>query len=212
MSGHKNPQAGFTFLEMMIAIAVGTIVMWIMTSVVATTGELNKESRIQTRAHAEHRRNLESLSTIIREIDNRTLTEANGFDLVTGVATAPSFQRVSGIGQVVSHRETENLVWRPSPRPVDGVANPGAVWLVSPSGERMVADRVPQDGFALRRQIVPLEGPVDPKDPPHPEEHFGSLLTIRLTTYYSIGTDDVTSVTSETGVVLRNFFVLSEGK
>lgn len=181
MSERTRAQAGFTFVEVAIAIVIFSIVMWAMTSMLGTTSELSKTSHIQTRAMAEHRRNLESLSSVLRTADIRSLS---GFD-VDGRATEPTFNRVTGVDRVdLTLADPERIAWRPSPAPVNGVANAGALWLVTDTDARVVADRVPQGGFELRQE--------------------GAVLAIRLTTYYATDSLRTTSITSETAVTLRN--------
>ena len=97
----------------------------------------------------------------------------------------PSFARV--IGADMSNRlygPTEELRWIASTREADGVEHPGAVWLVSATGQRLMADRVPQGGFEVRLD--------------------GSTLVVTLTTYYT--TRDQTTVLAEgnTAITLRN--------
>ena len=187
MTRRTPSQAGFTFVEMMIGVVVFVIVMWAMTSLLGSTSDLSETSHVHTRAVAEHRRNLESLSSVLRVADIRSL---GGFvpedpTAIPRVATQPSFNRVTGVDRFdMTLAPTERILWRPSPQPVNGIANPGALWLIGDGEARVVADRVPQGGFELRQE--------------------GAVLAIRLTTYYATDADRTTSITSETAVTLRN--------
>lgn len=174
-------QSGFTLIELAIASLVISLILGAMSTLLASTTELSKTGHINTRAVAEHRRNLESLSSVLRTVDIRSL---GGFD-GEGRARTPTFSRVTGVDMVdVTVADPEHIVWRSKPTPVEGVWNAGALWLVSDSEERIVADRVPAGQFEVRQE--------------------GAVLAIRLTTYYAVDNRHVTSITSETAVKLRN--------
>ena len=177
----NRAQAGFTFFELMIAATVLISVLGVMASLLVSTDELSKTGHLNTRATAEHRRNLASLSRVIRTADIESLT---GFDY-EGRATEPVFQRVTGVDLVErTLSNPERIEWRANPSPVDGVEKPGALWLVSDTGTRLIADRIPADSFEMRQE--------------------GGVIAIRLTTYYAVDAMRVTQVTSETAVTLRN--------
>ncbi len=174
-------QRGFTLLEVTVSSFLGVVILGVATSLLGTTSEMTKESDVHTLAHAEHRRNLTYVASVLRGVSGSTL---EGFD-EEGISTAPLFQRVTGVDlRDRELTEPQRVEWRASSRPVSGVESPGALWLVDGSNEEILADRVPQGGFQVRRE--------------------GNVLAIRLTTYYARSTSHVARVTSETAVSLRN--------
>ncbi|MHC5010509.1 MAG: hypothetical protein ACYTG6_06085, partial [Planctomycetota bacterium] len=168
----------------MIELAITALIIFaalgVATSLTTTTIELTKETHVQTRAHAEHRRNLLALSDILRTASVYSL---DGFD-VDGNATQPGFRRLLGVDlHDRLYTDPQHLEWRAASIQVNGVAQPGAVWLVDPEGDSLVADKVPSGGFVVRQE--------------------GNVLAIRLTTYYATDHDHATLITSETAVLLR---------
>ena len=147
MSCARERDAGFTFIEIAISLSILLSFLAVMSGLLTSTDELSKTSHIRTRAVAEHRRNLESLSSVLRTADIRTL---KGFD-TNGVASNPMFNRVTGVDIAdLALAEEEEIVWRRSAQRVNGVVDAGALWLVSKADERILADRVPQGGFQVR--------------------------------------------------------------
>jgi hypothetical protein len=172
---------GITALE--AAIAVGLVGLSVATvgGVFARSSELSHESRATLRVHEEHRRNLESIANVLRAASRETLA---GF-ATDGTSTTPRFETVSGAGASgLTSSGTETLLWVPGPSWVDGVSQPGLVVHTMPGATRVVADRVPKDGFVVRRE--------------------GENLVIRLTTYYVTSQRKVALLTGETAVFVRN--------
>ena len=174
-------QSGFTMVEVAIVAAFTLAGLAVVGSLLGTTEDLTDDTRTQMRSATEHRRNLETLANLLRAVDITTL---QGFD-EQGVATAPSFRRVSGVDVAErSYLPAERIEWRTAKSAVWGVPRPGALWLVGGSDARLLAKNVPAGGFQLRQE--------------------GNTLAIRLTTYYSIGTSRTVHTTGETAVSLRN--------
>jgi len=174
-------QRGFTMIEVVIVSVIALASLGAMGALVGSAQDLTDDTRTNTRATAEHRKNLRVLSNLLRSVDINTL---QGFD-DDGRATEPTFLRVSGVDlDDRSYLADERLVWKPDAKPVWGVERPGAVYLETSGGDRIVARNVPANGFALRQE--------------------GATLAIELTTYYSLGERRTFHVTSETAVSLRN--------
>ena len=143
--------------------------------------ELSNDTRAHQLAEAAHRRNHAAISRVLRGIDIQTLSGFNNF----GVATSPSFRRVSGMGTGdLTYVGDEQLVWVEAAMPVDGIEKAGALYL-SRDGQRfLVADRVPADGFELTQE--------------------GQSLAVRLTTYHTTSRGTVVTKTSESAISIRN--------
>ena len=183
MSGvlRHRTEAGFTMVEVAIVCVIALAGLATVGSLIGSTQDLTDDTRTHTRATSEHRKNLRALSNLLRNVDIATL---EGFD-EDGKAVEPMFQRVAGADLVDrSYLAPERLVWKPDPSPVWGVERPGAVHLVTASGDEVIAKNIPANGFALRQE--------------------GATLAIQLTTYYSLGARRTFHVTSETAVSLRN--------
>lgn len=181
MSGHRNQQGGFTILEALVVLTIGTLIL--TGTMEAFTGGhgLVKDSRARTQAKAEHRRNLIMLANTIRAADIREMT---GFD-TNGVATQPVIRRVSGADlSGRTHEPPETIRWMPKAQTVPGVEHPGAIYAFSGTDARLLADNVPKDTFSC--------------------EQRGSMIIVNLSTYYRT-TDGRTITTSgPTAIQLRN--------
>lgn len=181
MSRRLSRSAGITLLEMTVSAALFSLATVTLTGIATNTEALASDTRAHTRATAELRRNLEALSNVMRGADLATLS---GFD-TNWQSTNPHFARVIGADLIDRvHSPTEELRWIATTSDVDGVEHPGAVYLISPAGQRLMADRVPQGGFQVRLD--------------------GSTLVVSLVTYYT--TRDRRTVLSEasTSITLRN--------
>lgn len=177
----RSGQSGFTFLEVTLASTIALAALGAVVSLFGSTQNLTQDTRAHVRATSEHRRNLLSLSNLLRNVDIDTL---EGFD-ESGIATEPTFQRVTGADLVDrSYAGVERLVWEPAPGAVWDIDRPGVVSLITPTEKRVVAVNVPAGGFSLRLE--------------------GRTLAVRLTTYYSLGDRNTAQVTSETAVSMRN--------
>lgn len=176
-----RPTAGFTMIETMVTIAVLALGLRIASSLFATTDNLVKESRARMRVTAEHRRSLEAISNVLRGADLTTLT---GFQ-ADGTSTQPRFKRVEDATLATrTLGPVEELQWVASAQSVDGVPQPGAVFLVEVGGTRLLADRVPSGGFLVRQE--------------------GRNLVIELTTYYVTSARRTAFLTSASSVSARN--------
>ncbi|MHC5009617.1 MAG: prepilin-type N-terminal cleavage/methylation domain-containing protein [Planctomycetota bacterium] len=174
-------QRGFTLFELLIAVILSAMGLATMLSFHNSTENMSQTSHVHLRAAAEHRRNLASLAHLFRSADAFTF---DGFS-PSGTATRPSFESVVGYQQ--GNRITAGPItveWRASGLDVDGVSNPGDVWVVEPGGERVIARKVPKGGFLVRRE--------------------GRNLAIRLTSYYVSSRPQMAEITSETSISLRN--------
>jgi hypothetical protein len=178
----RAPTRGFTLLEAIVGCAIGLMAIGIATSLLASTHDLTRDARADVRCAAEHRRNMQSLATILQVVDPATLT---GFGPGGEEATSLSFKRITGrLDGQRTLSDTETLEWRASSIPVDGVAHPGAVWLIGPGGMSMAANRVPQGGFGVTRD--------------------GKTLRIRLTTYYATSQSKTLFAHTESSISVRN--------
>jgi len=177
----RASQRGLTLLELLLSISIGVVTLGGASALTQTTTEMSRASHVDSRAHVEHRRGLLAVSDVLRTVALGTL---QGFD-AGGASSQPAFQRVLGVdAHEPLYGAIERLEWRRSNRPVAGVKDPGAVWLVTGKQARIIADRVPGGGFVVRQE--------------------GNVLAIRLTTYYATDQRHSAWVTSETAVSLRN--------
>lgn len=164
-----------------MVITLMALIMASLGPLFTSNTNLVEDSRAHQRAQAVHRRNLEALAKVLRGADIRTLS---GFD-TQGVATAPSFSRVTGADLVdLTYTGSEQLRWIEAPVAVDGVSRPGSVYLER-SGQRfLVADRVPAGGFQVRQE--------------------GQSLVVELSTYYTTSAGRSVTTTGETVISVRN--------
>lgn len=132
----------------------------------------------ETQACSIERRNIDSLSAILRGVPIETLTNF-GAD---GLSMAPQFSRsldiVNGLPQPTAQAQ---LMWLANSEAVAGVTSPGAVWLIEGGAMRLAAANVPGQGFAV--------------------EQDGKRLIIRLTTYYPGRNENETVLRNSTTVV-----------
>lgn len=172
---------GFTIYEVVIVISIIGLLLTALGSVLASNSDLAADTRAHQRAESAHRQNMAALGRVLRGVDVQSLT---GFDN-NGVATVPQFGRVSGAAlDELTYIGDERLAWQPAPLAVNGVAKPGAVYLLRNGDRFLVADRVPDGGFHVRQE--------------------GQNLVIHLTTYYSTSQRRVVNKTSEAVVSIRN--------
>lgn len=181
MNARTPSSAGFTIYELVIAVGMAAVGLMAVTSSLATNADMVDDARARQRAEAAHRRNITAIARVLREVDIQTL---GGFD-GSGNATTPSFSRVTGADlDDLTYVGEESLEWSPSPLAVDGVKEPGAVYLVRGEQRTLVADRVPSGGFRLVRE--------------------GQNLVIHMTTYYVTSTSHLAYRTSHSVVSVRN--------
>lgn len=181
MRRHLHRSRGFTFLELMICVSITVLVLFILLAFIDSSNEVVSENRVRIRATAQLRRNLVAVTNVLRGIDVYTL---HGFDEDSS-SENPRFQRVTGAElDQRSYGPVEELRWIASSQAVDGVAQPGGIYLVTPTDSALLADRVPQGGFHLRQD--------------------GNTIAVTLTTYYTIGPHRSKSVTGRTAIQMRN--------
>jgi type II secretory pathway pseudopilin PulG len=177
-----RPQAGFTFVEATIVVAILTTMMTAFGQVFTRSQGVADGSLATLRAHEEHTKNLRAIADLLRGAAWDTLT---GFAL-DGTASAPTFCRLLGSdvkGRLIDLPET--LSHRTTSQPVDGVDAPGEV-VLSRGGvpTAVIAPRVPVGGFRVLLS--------------------GNTLEVTLTTYYSTSSRRVAMVTGAVSVSLRN--------
>lgn len=168
--------------ELVIAVALAALAATSLSSVLGTNMSMIDETRAHQRAEAAHRKNLVALGRVIRGIDVDSLGNLDG----NGRSGDPTFARVTGADlDDFTYAPPEQLVWASSPVAVDGVVNPGGVYLDQGGGSRrLIADRVPSGGFWLRRE--------------------DQSVVIHLTSYYVTSTSKLVYRTSETVIAVRN--------
>lgn len=177
----RYTQAGFSLLELIVAMALATMAMIVLVSVFATSSRLADRSTTVSSSHEEHRRNLDAVAGALRDAVASTL---GGFDS-GGTATEPSFQRVATIDEEgLVLEDPSKISWRPTPEKVVGIAQPGELVLTQGTSRSVIARRVPADGFQVTR--------------------LGKTLRISITTYSSGPNHMVETVSIPTSLTLRN--------
>ena len=171
-------ESGFTMIELSMTIALVATGVLGIGSLLHTTHDVVTDSDRETRARMIERRNVDSLSGILRGVPIDTLAN---FDL-NGLSTNPQFSRsvdiVNGLPQPTSPAQ---LLWQAELGPLPGVPNPGAVYLHENGSARVAARNVPLNGFAV--------------------EQDGKRLIIRLTTFFAGAKPEETVLRNSTTVV-----------
>lgn len=181
-SQRMSASGGFTLLELLVVVAIGSLVLGGALEAFSGGHGLVTDSRARTQAKAEHRRNLIMIANAIRAADIR---EMGGFG-EDGIATQPVIRRVKGADLVGrTHEEPETIRWVAKSGTVQGVDHPGALFAVSDSGDRMLADRVTKDSFSC--------------------EQRGTVIIINLETYYQTSDGKTIVTDGPTAVQIRNF-------
>jgi type II secretory pathway pseudopilin PulG len=173
---------GFTLIEIVVAVSLAVASLGAVVAITTTTSDVADASRTRSRAHMEHLRNLRALVDVLATVDASTLADFQPDD----TSTRPVFQRVTdeSAGTPVLS-SVQYLEWRAEGRVVDDVPAPGSVYLTGAGPDRLVAARVPQGGFQVRRD--------------------GRALVVTLTTYYHLpGARRTELVTGVCAVHLRN--------
>ena len=177
----NNHEAGFTFFEVVIVASLIALAFAALGPLFASNTNLVEDSRALQRAEAAHRRNMEALARVLRGVDIQTL---DGFN-ASGVATAPSFSRVTGADiEDLTYTGAEQLRWIESPVGVDGVSRPGSVYLERDGQRYLIADRVPAGGFQVRQQ--------------------GQSLVVQLSTYWTTSAGRSVTKQGESVISIRN--------
>ena len=181
MNDRRHAQQGFTVLELAVAVGALSFVVVVVGSFLTSSHAVVSETTVGIRVTSELRRGLEAVTNVIREIDIDTLS---GFDAERH-SENPTFRRV--VGADLDERlygEVEELRWIPSPHAVGGVEQPGAVFLVTSAGQKLLADRVPRGGFQLRQD--------------------GTTIAVFLTTYWATGGGRAELTSGKTAIRMRN--------
>lgn len=174
-------QSGFTIIEIAVVISIFGIVMSALSTVFTRNHELVRDTRALQQVEAVHRNNLEALTRVFRNVDLTTLANLDG----EGESTNPGFSRVTGADlDDVTYSENESLIWLPTPIPVNGVVDPGAVYLVTGGRRLLVASRVPKGGFRVRQE--------------------GRSIAVSLTSYYVTSAGRVSTRSTESVISVRN--------
>ena len=172
--------SGFTLYEVIIVASLVGFLLSATTTLFSTNNNLASETRAHQLAEAAHRQNHAAIARVLRGIDIQTLSGFSG-----GVATAPSFRRVTGMSTGdLTYKGDETLLWVEAPIAVNGVEKAGAIYLERGGARTLVADRVPRGGFQVTQE--------------------GQSLVVELTTYYSTSSGSVVSKTSESVISIRN--------
>lgn len=177
----RASQAGYTFFEAMVVIAMFTLLVLSFGRVFGSTSGLSTESRANLHAQEDNRRSLEVLANKLRGACWASLT---GF-AADGTATAPGYKCATGAdGSGIILDVAEAMSWRSTSAAVNGVPSPGEVICTKNGVTTVLAPRVPSGGFKVIQS--------------------GSALRVQLTTYFSSSQRKVATATSEVSVSLRN--------
>ncbi len=181
MPPRPDPQAGYTFLELVTATAIFALMVASFGRVFSSSSGLSASSRAALRAHEENRRSLAALSDVLRGAAWDTLA---GF-AADQTSTTPSFHLLLGSDAAGRLLDTvESVEWRSTAALVNGVTEPGEVVVLKDGQVTRLAPRVPRGGFSVVRQ--------------------GNTLEIHLVTYYATREGRLALVTGEASVSLRN--------
>lgn len=179
---HRRSERGFSLLEMMIVVVVGAVCFLTIASLTKTTTALANQSQAHLSAEGRLREGLQQLCNVLRAVDLSTL---GGFDEDTLTSSAPTFERIVGLtnGEAL-YSGAERIEWRTTTGSIPGVSQPGALWLVSPLGERQLARCVPYGGLVIRMD--------------------GDTLLVSLKVYHRAADGRVIDVAGETAITGRN--------
>lgn len=170
---------GFAVIELILIAGIIPLFLFAFAGVFASSGALADDARLRLRAQEDLRRNLESITNVLRECDSATLD-----NFVNDKTENPYFQRVTGAdawGRV--HAGEEEIRWIPYTTGPEGVASPGYLAHVQAGVPVILADRVPGGSFTVVRE--------------------GLALRVTLETWYSVENTLVVAQGS-TEVTLRN--------
>lgn len=155
MSGAaRSQQHGYTLLETLVVAALASVGILSLNTFAERTHWLETEARASMALERALRLNLQSVGNTLRAASESTLEAFDGSD----TSTRPEFERVvDGASGDRVLGGPALLEWRASAASVDGVSDPGDIYLVEGGTERVVARRVPADGFTVVRQGKALE-------------------------------------------------------
>jgi hypothetical protein len=171
----RHRQSGSSIVEIALAMAFFATLLASFFAVYGSTQRMANRTRALLQAENDEERNLSVIANLLR---GAALATLGGFD-AGGVATAPTFQVVTGVDAagVRVLGTVQGLSWRANANAVDGIANPGEIALAS---------RVPLGGFRVTRSA--------------------NSLRVTLTTYSAMNDPGRTAatVTRDISVSLRN--------
>jgi len=180
----RHWQSGSSFVEIALAMAFFATLLVSFFAVYGSTQRMANRTRVLLQAENDEERNLSVIANLLR---GAALATLGGFD-AGGVATAPTFQAVTGVDAagVRVLGTVQGLAWRAHANAVDGIANPGEIALTQDGVTRTLASRVPLGGFRVTRSA--------------------NSLRVTLTTYSTMNDPGRTAatVTRDISVSLRN--------
>ena len=177
----RAQQSGFTLLEAAVGVTITAMLLTTASAVLGTTNALVQGEDERLESVSAMRSGLETIANVLRAADAASLDGFDAFD----VAAAPTFRRVTGAaGDTPTLGPVEWIEWRAGGAAAQGVAQPGAVWLDTPAGDRVLVENVPANGFEVVRQ--------------------GRSLAVRLETYVVKDTGEAARATRWIVVSLRN--------
>lgn len=179
-ASRQRRERGLGMVEVIVVIACAACIAYVATSLIGTSRIVVDQSRAAVRAASENRRGLEAIANVLR---SATVDSLDGF--TAGVSESPSFARaVDAVEDEPEIGEVETIAWRASTTPWNGDGVIGELWLQRTSGDEMLANRVPQGGFTVRKT--------------------GRLLEVDLTTAYVTEGGSEAQIASRTSVAVRN--------
>src|SRR5438874_8954333 len=182
MSARIRRLRAYTMIEMAVVMAVFGLLLAAFGRTLVTSTGLASSSRAVLMSSDDERRSLDAIAGELRGADYLSLA---GFDPVSGVATAPTFQCAAGADKAgILLDAPETLSWRAVAATVDGVASPGEVVCTKSGATKVMAPHVASGGFSVTRT--------------------GNTLRITLTTFCSTSERQVSLSTATTYVSLRN--------
>lgn len=177
MSCSWDRQAGFTALELAVAVAAFALLVLGFSGAFAATNGLSSESRGTMRAHEELRLGLDAVTNNLRDAE---LDSLDGFD-AQGKAADLTFQRVNGLD--ASGGRTLGPPQEVRSQPKQG-STAGEMVLVSNGMTTVLASAVPPGGFQVIQE--------------------GGTLRVRLTTRYRTAGGRTATASGELSVPPRN--------
>ena len=156
MTGRSvSAQHGFTFLELVVSLAIGVMGIGASMGMLSVSDGLVSDSRRHLEATAEYREAHAAIAAELRNADVDTLT---GFD-ADGIAYEPGFMHVTGIvSDAIVHSAKLQVRYVSYPKRIKGVFQLGDVEvgdLVLTSGgsvERILVPMLLKDAFEVRQE------------------------------------------------------------
>lgn len=187
---------GFTLVETLVVVAIAGIMFAALGQTLGASTRLYGTARAHLHSHDDVHRSLDAISGLLRGAMLTTLTPVPAIvesDGVAGItiddwrdqwATQLSFQQPNDDQATYAPGVIQTLSWR-SAAPVNGIPTPGEVIHTVGSSVRVIAPRVPGNGFRIRRVGE-------------------ASLEVLLTTYSSPAPNTTAAVTASATVLVRN--------